>query len=196
MVDAEEDIVFFDYINVLSEDVTQKLEEREQYRKYIAAYLEGDKSEDLLRYYYAVPWTKMVKGDLVERHGFRFPEIKWGEDVYFACCIGHAAKSIRVSGTIGYVVTSRKGSVTDNFCATSKGFQVRVNEMLKCDDLLRDSKGANYRSRGFLGYVFRKKGFARCVWFGIANVFHPRVFWTTALFLARVEKNKVKSLLQ
>lgn len=137
MVDAEEDIVFFDYINVLSDDIAQQLEERVQHRKHIAAYLNGNRSEFGLRVHFVVPWCKIVKRELIEQHNIRFDEIMWGEDVYFAIQIGYYAKTINVSGTIGYALTSRTGQITENMFQTAKEFRVRMERNLKCDELLK-----------------------------------------------------------
>ena len=188
---AEEDLIFFDYINVLSDDITHQLEERVWFRTLIAACLKNnDTSEERLRCYFSVPWCQFIKRELIERHRIYFTEVRWGEDIYFACQVGKAAKTIMVSGTIGYVVTSRKGSVTDGYCGTAQEFRVRLCETLKCDDLLKAQFGNNARSRPWLNYVCRKKGFWRCVWFCIANVFYPRVFWPTASLLTKIAKKK------
>lgn len=176
MVDAEADVVFFDYINVLSEDVTQQLEERVLYRNFIAHYLNGDKSEFDLRTRFVTSCCKLVKRELIEQHHIRFDEVKWGEDVYFAIQIGYYAQTIKVSGTIGYVVTSRTGQITENLFQTATEFRIRMEGNLKCDDLLKSKYGSHVRTVRVLGSVCRKRGFWRCVWFGIANVFHPRFF--------------------
>ena len=185
MVDAEEDVVFFDYINVLSEDVTQQLEKRVWYRRLIADYLHGGKSEFYLRTCFVTSCCKLVKRELIEQHHIRFDEVKWGEDVYFAIQIGYYAKTIKVSGTIGYAVTSRTGQITEKMFQTAKEFRVRMEGNLKCDNLLKSRYGPNVRTKQILDYVCRERGFCRCAWFCIANVSHPRVFWPTASFLMK-----------
>ena len=196
MADAEEDIVFFDYINVLSDDIMQQVEERVQYRKYIAAYLDGNQSEFSLRVLFASPCCKIVRRELIEHHHIRFSEVQWGEDVFFSVETGFYADAIGVSGKRAYAITSRAGSVTDNFCATAREFRVRTAEVLKCDDLLAEKYGKCARSRYWFGFVCRKKRVWRFAWFTVANVFHPRVFGPAALFLARVAGTKVKSLMR
>lgn len=188
MLDAEEDLIFFDYINVLSENTTKIAEKRTQYRAYMAAYLNGSRSEMDLRYFFPVPWCKLVKRELIEQNQIRFSEVMWGEDVYFACQVGMAAKAIKVSGTVGYVVISRSGSMMDGFCGSTKEFRARLSETLKCDGLLKAQYGNNARSGPWLNYVYQKKGFWRCAGFCVANVFHPRVFLRTAAFLYKKMK--------
>lgn len=192
MADAEEDLIFFDYINVLSDDVTQQLEEREWNRHFISDYLNGDKSEFGLRMGFVVPWCKFVKRELIEQHHIRFDEVMWGEDVYFAIQTGYYAKTLKVSGTIGYVVTSRAGRIAENMFQTAKEFRVRMEGNLKCDELLKSQYGPHVRTEQILGYVCRKRGFWWCAWFCIANIFHPRLFWRTAMFLFPVITNKMR----
>ncbi len=187
-VDAEEDIVFFDYINVLSENTTKTVEERTQYRAYMAAYLNGSRSEMDLRYFYPVPWCKLVKRELLEQNQICFSEVKCGNDIFFSVQVGCAAKIFEVSGTIGYVVTTRKDSLSTNHCPTAAAFRIRLSEAMKCDALLKAQYGNNARSRPWLNYVYQEKGFWRCVGFCVANVFHPRVFLRTATFLYKKMK--------
>ena len=185
MADAEADVVFFDYINVLSDNIAQQLEKRVWYRNFIADYLNGDKLEFNLRTHFVISCCKLVKRELIEQHHIRFDEVKWGEDVYFAVQIGYYAQTIKVSGTIGYAVTSRTGQITEKMFQTAKEFRVRMEGNLKCDELLKSRYGSNIRTKQILDYVCRKRGFWRCAGFCVANVFHPRVFWPTASFLVK-----------
>ena len=192
MIDAVTEVVFFDYINVLSDDVTQQLEERVWFRHFIADYLNGDKSEFGLRTGFVVPWCKLVKRELIEQNHIRFDEVMWGEDVYFAVQIGYFAQAIDVSGTIGYTVTSRRGQITENIYQTAKEFRVRMEGHLKVDDLLKPQYGPHAKSETILGYVLRKKGLFKCTWFCVANIFYPQIFWRTALFLTKLIVYKMK----
>ena len=183
MMDAEEDIVFFDYICVMSDDVTKQVKTRTWFRKIISDFLNGKGSESTFRKFFPMPWCKLVKKELIEQYHIRFSEVKWGNDEFFSAQTGRFAKKIRVSGRIGYALTLREGSLSYDFCATAKEFRVRLAEILKCDDLLQNLYGRKARSRGWLEDVYRKKGFGRCAWFCLANVFYPRVFCNTAVFL-------------
>ena len=190
MVDAEADVVFFDYINVLSDDISQQVEDRTWHRKIIKDYLNGDKSELDLRKGFVVPWCKFVKRELVVQHHIRFDEVKWGEDVYFAVQVGYYAQTIKVSGTIGYAVTSRTGQITEKMFQTAKEFRIRMEGNLKCDELLKSRYGPHIRTEQILRYLCRKRGYWRCAWFCVANVFHPRVFWRTFIFLTKIAIKK------
>ena len=193
MADVEDDLIFFDYINVLSEDATQQLEERVWYRTLIAAYLQNaDKSEERLRCYFCVPWCKFVKKELIDRYRIRFSEVKWSNDVYFSAQVGCRAKTIRVSEKIGYVLTSRKGSLTDNKFKTPKEFRVRLTEAMKCDRLFQQFGYIlnNKKIKVVIRESYQNRGLWKSVWFCTANVFHPRVFRATVLFWVRRMKEK------
>ena len=192
--DAEADVVFFDYINVLSDDITQQVEVRSWYRKLLSDFLKGKKnSEAVIRKDFMVPWCKLVKSDLIKRRHICFSECRWGNDLYFSAQVGCWAETIAASSTIGYVVTQRQGSLTDDFCGTAKEYRVRLAEALKCDKLWEPDYGPYARSEYFLRHVCRVKGFGGCVRLGLANAFYPHIFWRTTMFLTQQIINKMKN---
>ena len=193
MVDAKEDIVFFNYINVLSDNITKIVEERTGYRTYITTYLDGDQSEFNLRTFFVVPWCKLVKKNLIERHRIRFNEVRWGNDVYFSAQVGCRAQTIRVSEKIGYVLTSRKGSLTDHKFKTPREYRVRLTEGVKCDRLFQQFGYVldNPKTDVVIRESYQKRGLWKSAWFCIANVFYPLVFSVTALFWMRRMKEKM-----
>ena len=187
VADAEEDIVFFDYINVLSEKPTQEVTDRNRYKKFISAYLEGDKSESDLRIYFFVPWCKFIKRDLIEQHHLRFNEVKWNNDLYFSVQAGCLAKTIAVNGKVGYAVTLREGSLTYDLCATGEELAVRLIEAVKTEEWM---KKIGYRTTrnltsSYLWVFYERNGFWRSVGFCISNIFCWRVFKPTLVFLAK-----------
>ena len=187
MVDAKEDVVFFDYINVLSEKPTQQVPVRNRYKKFIAAYLGGDKSESDLRIYFFVPWCKFIKRDLIEQHHLRFHEVKWNNDLYFSVQAGCLAKTIAVSGRIAYVVTLREGSLTYDLCATGEELAVRLVEAVKAEEWMTRNGHRVPRSltSSYLWIFYERNGFWRSVGFCINNIFSWRVFKSTFVFLAK-----------
>ena len=191
MVDAGEDIIFFDYICVMSDDVTIQVETRSYLHNLISDYLKGKKSESVFRKSFPVPWCKLIKKELIERFHFRFSEVKWGNDEFFSAQTGRFAKEIRVCSWIAYVLTLREGSLSYDFCATAKEFRIRLKEILKCDDVLQDLYGHKARSRWWLEGSINKIGLRKCIWLCIANVFYPRIFCNTAVPLLKKIKNKM-----
>lgn len=187
MVNREEDIVFFDYINVLSETPTQQVTDRDRYKKFISAYLEGNASESDLRIYFFVPWCKFIKRDLIEQHHLRFHEVKWNNDMAFSVQAGCLAKKIAVSGIMGYAVTLREGSLTYDLCATGEELAVRMIEGVKTEDWMKKNGYHPTRSltSSYLWVFYERNGFWKSVGFCISRIFNWRVFKTTLVFLAK-----------
>lgn len=197
MADVEEDMVYFNYINVLSDDINCRLEKRTWHSANLTGYLAGENSEGFLKYYFCVPWCKFVRRELIERYRIRFSEVRWANDVYFSAQVCCRTNTIRVSEKIGYVVTSREGSLTDNKFKTPKEYRVRLAEAMKCDRLFQQFGYVSYnkKMKVVLWESYKKWGFWKSVWFCIANVFHPRVFWQTSIFLTKRVYYTMKNML-
>ena len=196
MADAEEDIVFFDYINVLSQDITQQVEDRVWYKKMIAAYREGSITDASFRVGFVVPWCRLVRKELVESNHIRFSETRWSNDVYFSAQVNGLAKSIKVSEKTGYVFTNRRGSLSYDVCATAKELKTRLQEGWRAERFYAQhgihAKGA--LTSPHLLRAYNKHGFGWCVWFCVINVFDKTVFMLMAAFLAKKLKNRMKAL--
>lgn len=186
-VDAEEDIVFFDYINVLSKKPTQQVTDRNRYKKFISAYLDGDKSESDLRIYFFVPWCKFIKRELIEHHRIRFHEVKWNNDLFFSVQAGCLAKTIAVSGKEAYVVTLREGSLTYDLCATGEELAVRLVESVKTEEWMKKNGYRTTRclTSSYLWVYYDRNGFWKTLGFCLCSIFNWRVFKTTLVFLAK-----------
>lgn len=187
VADADEDIVFFDYLNVRSDDVTQLATERNRYKGFISDYLEGDPSETNLRIFFFVPWCKLVKRELIERHRLRFDEVKWNNDMCFCVKTGCLAKTIAVRRITAYVVTLREGSLTYDLCATDEELEVRVTESIKTEKWLKQQKINAGRSltSSYLWVYYDRNGFWKTLGFCLCSIFNWRVFKTTLVFLAK-----------
>lgn len=187
VADADEDIVFFDYLNVRSDDVTQLATERNRYKGFISDYLEGDPSETNLRIFFFVPWCKLVKRELIERHRLRFDEVKWNNDMCFSVQAGCLAKTIAVRRITAYVVTLREGSLTYDLCATDEELEVRLTEGIKTEKWLKQQKINAGRSltSSYLWVYYDRNGFWKTLGFCLCSIFNWRVFKTTLVFLAK-----------
>lgn len=187
VADADEDIVFFDYLNVRSDDVTQLATERNRYKGFISDYLEGDPSETNLRIFFFVPWCKLVKRELIERHRLRFDEVKWNNDMCFCVKTGCLAKTIAVRRITAYVVTLREGSLTYDLCATDGELEVRLTEGIKTEKWLKQQKINAGRSltSSYLWVYYDRNGFWKTLGFCLCSIFNWRVFKTTLVFLAK-----------
>ena len=187
VADADEDIVFFDYVNVRSDNVTQLATERNRYKSFISDYLDGDPSETNLRIFFFVPWCKIIKRELIERHHLRFDEVKWNNDMCFCVKTGCLAKTIAVRQITAYVVTLREGSLTYDLCATDEELEVRLTEGIKTEKWLKRQKINAGRSltSSYLWVYYDRNGFWKTLGFCLCSIFNWRVFKTTLVFLAK-----------
>lgn len=193
-VDANEDLVFFDYKNVLSEDVSQEVEKRVWYRNYISDYLRDEvEGENWLRTKVVVPWCKIIRRNLIDKHGIRFDEVKWGNDVVFSTLVAINAQTIAVNKRIVYVLTEREGSLASDFLGTREEMQVRLKGAIKSDALYRAN---GYRKKGLANTLLHKgyknHGFWWLVQFGITNICDREVLCATMSFLKPIIKRKMR----
>lgn len=196
-VDANEDLVFFNYKNVLSEDVSQEVEKRVWFKKYISAYLRGEgESENRLRTDFVPPWGKLVKRDLIERNGIRFDEVKWGNDVWFSAQVAVKARTISVNERVVYVLTERPGSLAYDMNRTQEELQVRLEGSFKRDALFVANGYKSHSTVYMLNSAYRVHGFWWLAMFCMKHVFEWQIFKITANYLWPIFKEKAKKHLK
>lgn len=84
-----------------------------RYADIVQAYLNNEAgSEARLRYRFTVPWSKLIRTELVKSHGIQFDEIMYSNDVMFSARIGHAARRIAGDQRPVYCLIDREGSLT------------------------------------------------------------------------------------
>jgi glycosyltransferase involved in cell wall biosynthesis len=92
---------------------TSKIADRHlSFKKKIKAYLNNNniKNEFFLRYTYIVPWSRMIKNELINIHKIKFDEVKISEDTMFATKVGHFMKKFEVSHDVIYCITKSSRS--------------------------------------------------------------------------------------
>ena len=187
MVDAEEDLIFYDHRSVLSANPSVSAVRTQYASDYIAAYLNGDRYEGNLRCRYPIPSCKIVKKSLVDLNQIRFDETHWGNDIWFSAQVGCYARSLRVSPKVGYGLTVRDGSLISDLCGSQDELLDRVQESLKSERLFKVFGWGDVAklSNLFLGIAYRKHGFWWCFAFCIKNLTRWHVFKSTGVFLAK-----------
>lgn len=124
--DSEADIIYFrpESFNGLD----GKLSVRHiQQDSYVIKHLE-DKTkltELKLRYYFLVPWSKMIRKKIVDKNNIKFEEIMVSNDILFSAKTGHFAQTIEASNISLYSVRQREGSLTS--IIGEKNFKIRFN---------------------------------------------------------------------
>jgi glycosyltransferase involved in cell wall biosynthesis len=109
-VDSGADIIYF---NTDSRDENGKQTYRHlRYSKLVCDFLNDNKKENALRYYFTPPWAKMIRRDLILKNNIKFDEIIASNDVMFSLKTASFAKKIKACKDILYVITLSRGSVT------------------------------------------------------------------------------------
>lgn len=85
----------------------------EFYEKLVNKYIYDN--DELIRYKFSVPWSKVYKRDFLISHEILFDEVIASNDVMFSLKSGHKAKMIDVYNDIVYCVTRGTSSLTVNF---------------------------------------------------------------------------------
>ena len=110
--DNEADIVFFSptSINLKSGSLDVR---HEEYSGLINAYLKKlPGAETCLRCCYYVPWSKLIRREVVTRESIRFDATRYSNDVIFSAKVGLSAKKILAVNDTIYCVTRSEHSLT------------------------------------------------------------------------------------
>jgi glycosyltransferase involved in cell wall biosynthesis len=108
---SQNDVIFFSPTSQYME--TGKIADRHlSFKKKIEAYLKNNnkKNEFFLRYTYIVPWSRMIKKELINNHKINFDEVRISEDVMFATKVGHFMKKFTVTNEQIYCINKRSMS--------------------------------------------------------------------------------------
>lgn len=102
-VDKKYDIVFFKPTSIKLNDGTSS-NRHVTYANFVDSYLSRGE-EDNLRFWYTVPWGKMISTYLVRKHSIQFDETFASNDLMFSVKTGFYASNITASTDVVYVVT-------------------------------------------------------------------------------------------
>lgn len=150
--DREEDVLYFQSISVMSNDIT-KSSDRHCFLYHFDQYMKNG-NELLLRFEFDAPWGKFVKKSLIDEHHIRFDEVRWSNDTFFSAAIGVYAKSIAVPEEVLYVVTEREGSLTSAKIMSEEEWTVRYHSSLHVQELF-DKNNITHKRYAFVDFLLR-----------------------------------------
>lgn len=110
---SEYDVVFFKPTSI--EIDSGKLSQRHKhYEMLIDNFLKykSISNEMFLRYYFHVPWSKLINSSLLKKNKIIFDEVIASNDVMFSTKVGHSMKNFKVTEEVIYCVTRNRGSLT------------------------------------------------------------------------------------
>lgn len=120
------DIVYFRAESIFSDTLAHapKLDER---NAAINKYIGTKKISEFCRYYCTEPWGKMIKTDLVTRHGIGFDETPLANDFYFSVVSAFYARKVGLDDARLYMYTVRPESLSYRLCADESALTTRLN---------------------------------------------------------------------
>lgn len=137
--DSKADVIYFKKESVLSENIIQKTDRDVYIDRMINNYY-ANSDEWPLRFMYCPTWGKMIKRDLINKYNIRFEEIRYSNDVSFSLFVGYHAETIEVVNKVLYVLTSRPGSLIDNYCSKPGELEIRAEVAFRADRFLIQNK--------------------------------------------------------
>lgn len=136
--DANEDILYFNTLSCLCEDVNTPADRTKDFmfKRY-----EREHNEELFRLGYTEPWGKMIRRSVVVEHHIRFDETKVSNDYLFSVMTGYYAKTVGIINQPLYVYTIRQNSLTsDDGYVNLEKIQARLDAYIRVQQFL-ESKG-------------------------------------------------------
>ena len=134
---SDADVIYFKIKSVYSDNINQSEKKCLWINQLIDNYLNfGD--DIVIRAKHCVPWGKMIKRKFVFEKQFRFDEIKYSNDLYFATCVGLDAEKIMADSKALYVLTTRQGSLTYNFIKKDEELEIRSEAVFRRQKLLKE----------------------------------------------------------
>lgn len=134
-INSEYDLVYFGCDSVYDDTLAKS--DRHIIFNNIVQRLQSKEIDKLeARLNYVVPWGKMIKKELIERNNILFDEVIAANDVMFSVQCGYYAQSFFFDPGVVYVVTTRKGSLSNKW--NQSILTSRFNVGLRRNKFLRD----------------------------------------------------------
>lgn len=111
--ESKYDVVFFSPTSIYID--TNEISNRHvRFETLIKDFLENPSLENevKLRYLYVVPWSKLIKRELIEKYNIKFDEVIAMNDILFSTKVGYYMDDFFVTSDVVYCVTRNKGSLT------------------------------------------------------------------------------------
>ncbi|WP_147393804.1 glycosyltransferase family 2 protein [Ammoniphilus oxalaticus] len=152
---SDNDVIFFTPTSIELE-TGKKSNRHDVYEKKIVDYIQNNniKSELSLRYEFTVPWSKLIKVNLLKENNICFDEVIASNDMMFSAKVGLYMEKFDVSDKVIYCVTKSKGSLTTKINETifDTRLMVRINycQFLKYNLSSKELKMINLSGRGMI----------------------------------------------
>lgn len=139
--DTDYDLIYFEPTSIdkrTNEIGTRHLKFKNMIEKYI-----NNPSEDnfleIKTFQMTVPWSKMIRRQLIEKYNVRFSEVMYSNDILFSCKVGHYSEKAFITNEIVYCVTRSENSLTTDMKEST--YDIRINEYIKKCNFLMEHYG-------------------------------------------------------
>lgn len=160
-IDTDFDIIYFGCDSVY-DDTLAPSDRHLGINSLLSKVKNGIRPEIEARLYVVAPWAKMIKAEFVKKNEFRFDEVIAANDVYFSTLTGINAKTIFIDLSKVYVVTTRKGSLSNRW--NKPILESRYTVGLRRNSLLKKNNLANYQI-SVMVYLYRALKMDICLFF-------------------------------
>lgn len=156
-INSEDDIIFFSCTSMY-EDTLEIAERHIYFEKLIKDYLKNKsaENENELKYRFGVPWSKMIRREVIKSKKIRFSEIQVLNDQLFSVKAAYYSKKINAVDKVVYCVTRNKGSLTT--VTSKKFFEIKINEMFEINSFFLEKNLKEFRPH-FAGFLITSKNF-------------------------------------
>lgn len=112
-LDDRFDIIFFEPISRKT-DMANEAGRHKRYKRLVDRCVEENTicSKYALKYNFYVPWSKIIKMEIIKAHNIRFEEVLYANDVMFSCRIAYYAKNIKATKETFYCITDNEFGLT------------------------------------------------------------------------------------
>lgn len=149
-LDSDAELIYFCCDGVYTETGEHAIR-GDKYSNLVRGYLNGSKSEKDLRFCFPVPWSKMVRRELVVRESIQYDEVVASNDALFSLLTGYYAKKIDAVDEIVYVVTVSKGTLTKRMDKNAIMSRFQVN--LRYNKFMKEHGLSSYQ-KSIMNYLF------------------------------------------
>ena len=156
--DSGLDVIFF-YPQSIDLTTNTQSDRHLNYVALLENYKKDTSNELQLKYGFVVPWSKMIRKDLIIKHDIKFDEVIASNDIMFSVFIGHYMKSFYIEDESIYCVTKDTGTLTKNI--NKEVYRSRLDVVIRKYNFLKNRlskkefKSLNLNGRGILIMAWR-----------------------------------------
>lgn len=198
--DRTEDVLYYNYKSVLSEDLTKE-GNRKGYNRFFEEY-KTNKDEYSFRYCFDSMWGKIISNKMIQDYHIRCDETRCGNDVAFSFKCGAFAKKIAVIDKPFFLITERAGTLAASQFTIGKTsvneYKTRLFVFYNLSKFVDDNK-LKIKYRAYPGYAYKfckewPKEFWKYYFTEVLTKYTRHALWTLVYFVYFIITGKATSV--